>query len=198
MRNRPFEFNILVVYLKWTKIVEVDENCRFIIKFLKEVNDLWRKKFFKLFNKGTNCLLSIENKYQNIVLRFIHLWRHIRKPVKWTKTADVALYAHKRTYTYSHIYEGGMRENIYIYIGWFITNLQETPWVDAKRNKVLLVSSAHRPCWCGRNIVWNMERDQSFWITSSEHQGTMPKRIFSFSCSMQVIQFADLQFHLIK
>jgi hypothetical protein len=30
------------------------------------------------------------------------------------------------------------------------------------------------------------------------HQGTMPKRIFSFSCSMQVIQFADLQFHLIK
>jgi hypothetical protein len=35
-------------------------------------------------------------------------------------------------------------------------------------------------------------RDQSFWITSSEHQGTMPKRIFSFSCSMQVIQFADL------
>ena len=91
MRNRPFEFNILVVYLKWTKIVEVDENCRFIIKFLKEVNDLWRKKF-KLSNKGTNCLLSIENKYQNIVLRFIHLWRHIRKPVKWTKTADVALY----------------------------------------------------------------------------------------------------------
>jgi hypothetical protein len=26
MRNRPFEFNILVVYLKWTKIVEVDES----------------------------------------------------------------------------------------------------------------------------------------------------------------------------
>jgi hypothetical protein len=25
-----------------------------------------------------------------------------------------------------------MRENIYIYIRWFITNLQETPWVDAK------------------------------------------------------------------
>jgi hypothetical protein len=65
MRNRPFEFNMLVVYLKWTKIVEVDENCRFIIKFLKEVKDLWRKKF-KLFNKGTNCLLSIENKYQNM------------------------------------------------------------------------------------------------------------------------------------
>jgi hypothetical protein len=76
------------------------------------------------------------------------------------------------------------RENIYIYIRWFITNLQETPWVDAKKNKVLLVSSADRPCWCGRNIVWNMERDQSFWITSSEHHGTMPKRIFSFSCSM--------------
>ena len=41
---------------------------------------------------------------------------------------------------------------------------------------------------CGRkgerhttcNIVWNMERDQSFWITSSEHQGTMPKRIIFF------------------
>jgi hypothetical protein len=32
-------------------------------------------------------------------------------------------------------------------------------------DKVLLVSSADRPCWCGRNIVWNMERDQSFWIT---------------------------------
>jgi hypothetical protein len=97
MRNRPFEFNILVVYLKWTKIVEVDENCRFIIKFLKEVNDLWREKF-KLFNKGTNCLLSIENKYQNIVLRFIHLWRHIRKPIKWTKTADVALYIYIQFY----------------------------------------------------------------------------------------------------
>jgi hypothetical protein len=38
-----------------------------------------------------------------------------------------------------------------------------------KRNKVLLVSSADRPCWCERNIVWNMERDQSFWITSSEY-----------------------------
>jgi hypothetical protein len=36
------------------------------------------------------------------------------------------------------------------------------------------------------NIVWNMERDQSFWITSREHQRTMPKGIFSFSCSMQV------------
>jgi hypothetical protein len=48
------------------------------------------------------------------------------------------------------------------------------------------------------NIVWNMQRDQSFWITSSEHQGMMPKGIFSFSCSMQVIQFADLQFHLSK
>jgi hypothetical protein len=47
-------------------------------------------------------------------------------------------------------------------------------------------------------FMCNMERDQSFWITSSEHQGTMPKRIFSFSCSMQVIQFADLLFHLIK
>jgi hypothetical protein len=31
------------------------------------------------------------------------------------------------------------------------------------------------------NIVWNMERDQSFWITSSEHPGTMPTGIFSFS-----------------
>ena len=27
------------------------------------------------------------------------------------------------------------------------------------------------------NIVWNMERDQSFWISSSEHQGMMPKYI---------------------
>ena len=111
-------------------------------------------------------------------------------------------YMHINVHTLTHIYmrggRGVMRENIYIYIRWFITNLQETPWVDAKRNKVLLVSSADRPCWCGRNIVWNMESYQSFWITSSEHQGTMPKRIFSFSCSMQVIQFADLQFHLIK
>jgi hypothetical protein len=54
---------------------------------------------------------------------------------------------HFHDLTYSHIY-GGMRENIYIFIRWFITNLQETPWVDAKRNKVLLVSSADRPCWC--------------------------------------------------
>ena len=28
--------------------------------------------------------------------------------------AGKEIYAHKRTYTYSHIYEGGMRENIYI------------------------------------------------------------------------------------
>ena len=28
------------------------------------------------------------------------------------------------------------------------------------------------------NIVWNMEWNQSFWITSSEHQGTMPKPQF--------------------
>ena len=58
------------------------------------------------------------------------------------------------------------------------------------------MSSADRPCWCGRNIVWNMERDQSFWITSSEHQGTMPKRIFSFSCSMQVKKLADVSYKL--
>jgi hypothetical protein len=69
----------------------------------------------------------------------ILFYRHTR--------AGKEIYAHKRTYTYSHIY-GGMRENIYIFIRWFITNLQETPWVDAKRNKVLLVSSADRPCWC--------------------------------------------------
>ena len=32
-------------------------------------------------------------------------------------SAGKEIYAHKRTYTYSHIYEGGgMRENIYIYI----------------------------------------------------------------------------------
>jgi hypothetical protein len=29
------------------------------------------------------------------------------------------------------------------------------------------------------DIVWNIERDQSFWITSSEYQGTMPKGIIS-------------------
>jgi hypothetical protein len=48
------------------------------------------------------------------------------------------------------------------------------------------------------NIVGNMERDPSFWIISSEHQGMMPKGTISFSCSMQVIQGADLLFHLIK
>ena len=62
-------------------------------------------------------------------------------------------YMHINVHTLTHIYmRGGMRENIYIYIGWFITNLQETPWVDAERNKVLLVSSADRPCWCGRKV----------------------------------------------
>jgi hypothetical protein len=34
------------------------------------------------------------------------------------------IYAHKRTYTYSHIYEGGEWERTYTYIRWFITNLQ--------------------------------------------------------------------------
>ena len=48
---------------------------------------------------------------------------------------------------------GGIRENIYIYIRGFITNLQETPWVDAKRNKVLLVSSADRPCRISLAII---------------------------------------------
>jgi hypothetical protein len=32
----------------------------------------------------------------------------------------------------------------------FITNLQEAHWVDAKRNKGLLVSSADCPCWYRR------------------------------------------------
>jgi hypothetical protein len=46
---------------------------------------------------------------------FTSLRRHTR--------AGKEIYAHKRTYTYSHIYEGGgMRENIYIFIRWFITN----------------------------------------------------------------------------
>jgi hypothetical protein len=45
-------------------------------------------------------------------------------------------------------------ERTYTYIRWFITNLQETPWVDAKRNKVLLVSSADRPCWYRRISMW--------------------------------------------
>ena len=119
---------------------------------------------------------------------------------------------HINVHTLTHIHMRGGWERTYTYIRWFITNLQVTPWVDAKRNKVLLVSNADRPCWyrkefrCGRkgerhttcNIVWNMERDPSFWITSSEHQGTMPERIFSFSCSMQVIQFADLQFYMMN
>jgi hypothetical protein len=57
---------------------------------------------------------------------------------------------HINIHTRTHIYmreKGGGWERTYTYIRWFITNLQETPWVDAKRNKVLLVSSADRPCW---------------------------------------------------
>jgi hypothetical protein len=42
------------------------------------------------------------------------------------------------------------REHIHTYNRWFITNLQEAPWVDAKRNKVLLVSSADWSCWYRR------------------------------------------------
>jgi hypothetical protein len=72
--------------------------------------------------------------------------------------------------------------------------LVQTGHVDIEEFRCGRKGERHTTC----NIVWNMERDHSFWITSSEHQGTMPKRIFSFSCSMQVIQFADLQFHLIK
>ena len=116
-------------------------------------------------------------------------------------------YAHKRTYTYSHIYivwgRGGW-ERTYTY-----TSGDSSPickrhlesMLKGIKSYLCLVQTGHvdiEEFWCGRNIVWNMESDQSFWITSSKHQGTMPKRIFSFSCSMQVIQFADLQFHLIK
>jgi hypothetical protein len=52
------------------------------------------------------------------------------------------------------------------------------------------VSSADWPCWCGRNIVWNMARDQSFWITSSEHQIIdISPRIFKliYSCCVSII-----------
>ena len=41
-----------------------------------------------------------------------------------------------------------MRENIYIY------QVEEAPWFDAKRNKVLLVSSADLPCWYRRISMW--------------------------------------------
>jgi hypothetical protein len=47
------------------------------------------------------------------------------------------------TYTYSHICEGGRWERTYTYIRWFITNLQETPWVDGNRNKVYLIRGGH-------------------------------------------------------
>jgi hypothetical protein len=60
--------------------------------------------------------------------------------------------------------------------------LVQTGHVDIEEFRCGRKGERHTTC----NIVWNMERDQSFWITSSEHQGTMPKRIFSFSCSMQV------------
>ena len=72
--------------------------------------------------------------------------------------------------------------------------LVQTGHVDIEEFRCGRKGERHTTC----NIVWNMERDQSFWISSSEHQGMMPKRIFSFSCSMQVIQFPDIQFHLIK
>ena len=96
-----------------------------------------------------------------------------------------------------------MRENIYIY------QMDSSPICKRHLESMLKgiksylcpVQTGHvdiEEFWCRRNIVWNMESDQSFWITSSENQGMMPKRIFSSSCSMQVIQFADLQFHLIK
>ena len=71
-------------------------------------------------------------------------------------------YMHINVHTHTHIYimmkseqkkqqqisrGWGWWERTYTYIRWFITNLQETPRVDAKRNKVLLVSSADRSCW---------------------------------------------------
>ena len=51
-------------------------------------------------------------------------------------------YMHINAHTLTHVYmrAGGEREHIHISGDWFITNLQEAPWVDAKRNKVLLVS----------------------------------------------------------
>jgi hypothetical protein len=66
--------------------------------------------------------------------------------------------------------------------------LVQTGHVDIEEFRCGRKGERHTTC----NIVWNMERDHSFWITSSEHQGTMPKRIFSFSCSMQVIQFCQI------
>ena len=120
-------------------------------------------------------------------------------------------YMHINVHTLTHIYmRGDEREHVHISgdsspickrhlesmlkgIKSYVCLLQ-TGHVDIEEFRCGRKGERHTTC----NIVWNMERDQSFWISSSEHQGTMPKIIFSFSCSMQVIQFADLQFHLIK
>ena len=113
-------------------------------------------------------------------------------------------YMHINIHTLTHIYLRGGWERTYTYISGDsspICKRHLESMLKGIKSYLCLVQTGHvdiEEFWCGRNIVWNMERDQSFWITCSEHQGTMPKRIFSFSCSMQVIQFADVQFHLIK
>jgi hypothetical protein len=87
-----------------------------------------------------------------------------------------------------------MRENIYNISGDLspICKRHLESILKGIKSYLCLVQTGHvdiEEFLCGRkgeghttcNIVWNKERDQSFWITSSEHQGqgTMPKRIFS-------------------
>jgi hypothetical protein len=62
-------------------------------------------------------------------------------------------YIHINVHTLTHIWGGERWERSYTYIRWFITNLQKAPSVDAKRNKVLLVSGADWPFWY-RNLMW--------------------------------------------
>ena len=99
--------------------------------------------------------------------------------------AGKEIYAHKRTHTYSHINNnvkwtknknikknlagGGGWDRTYTYIRWFITNLQEAPWVDAKINKVLLVSSAYWPCWYRRISMWKERGEIHKLIQSTQY-----------------------------
>jgi hypothetical protein len=64
------------------------------------------------------------------------------------------------------------------------TNLQEAPWVDAKRNNVILVSSADWPCWYRRISLWKERGNGIGDLQTGWPALSMRKKIFLLASSL--------------
>ena len=65
--------------------------------------------------------------------------------------------------------------------------LVQTGHVDIEEFRCGRKGKRHTTC----NIVWNMERDQSFWITSSEHQGQKKYFLSHAQCRSSSLQISN-------